>query len=112
MSKSKSSESIRTDASPSPQAAITVRIDESRMQTTYANFFRVAGAVDEVVADFGFHPAIGNSVPNAIAISQRIVLGYPASKRLLHALHAAIATHERSFGANDDVSRRPQTKAA
>lgn len=83
---------------PQPQP-MRLEISTQGMNTTYTNFFVVGGNFEELLLDFGFRSGmvVGNT-PEAVKLSQRIVMNFPAAKRLLGALQAAVARHEQAFG--------------
>ena len=91
-----------------PQQAVQLPVDLSKMETGYSNFFRVTGTFEEVVLDFGLHTGMmTQSGPEAVKLSQRLVLSFPTAKRLLMALQMAVARHERLFG---QVETDPQRR--
>lgn len=89
---------------PQPQAAgqpIQVRIDESKMVTTYANTFRPMSTGDEVLVDAGLHlPMQGQGGGTTInfQIGSRIVMGWPAAKRLVMQLGQLVRAYEERNG--------------
>ena len=93
--------------SPNGQTAPNeIRVDDSQVTATYANFCRVNSTPEEVILDLGLNP---NSPGNeqTVKVSQRIIVNHFTAKRLVMALQMAIAQHERSFGALEvDVRKR------
>lgn len=84
---------------------IQVRIDESRLQTTYANAFRQQSSAQEVILDFGINmiaPA-NPEEPDAdrqmkFQIDNRLVMNYITAKRLAAMLVQIVQAHEQKFG--------------
>ncbi|WP_029630302.1 DUF3467 domain-containing protein [Zavarzinella formosa] len=83
---------------PSPQP-MRLEVSTTGMNTTYSNFFRLAGTFEELLLDFGFHSGlvVGNTTEPA-KIGHRVILNFPTAKRLLGALQAAVQRHEQTFG--------------
>jgi len=91
------------DLNPPAQGAqqqISLSIDTGEMSSSYSNFFRVTGTFEEVVIDFGLHSGlVSQSGPEAIKVTDRVVMSFATTKRLLGALQMAVARHEQMFGA-------------
>lgn len=68
------------------QQQVAIRIDESKMVTTYANTIRTTNTQDEVVLDFGLNvpQQQGPDGQQAIhfAIGSRVVMNWNGAKRL------------------------------
>ncbi|MGH7242068.1 MAG: DUF3467 domain-containing protein [Phycisphaerales bacterium] len=67
------------------QQQVAIRIDETKMVTTYANTIRTTNTQDEVVLDFGLNvPQQGPDGQQAIhfAIGSRVVMNWNGAKRL------------------------------
>ena len=93
------------EKSAAPRAAIET--DESKLIAAYANFCRVTGTPEELIVDFGLNPQPHGPSTTPIAVTQRIVMNYYTSKRLLAALHMAVQRHESVFGVLEtDVQKR------
>lgn len=93
-------------AAPPPQQP-ALKVDESKLLASYANFCRITGTAEELIVDFGLntHPAGGGAEP--VVVTQRIVTNYYTAKRMLHALHLAVQRHEAAFGVLEvDVQKR------
>ncbi len=92
------------------QQQVRLRIDESDIQTTYANAFRTNGTAEEVLLDFGLNQAspTDQSQPEIVfKVGQRIVMNYYSAKRLALTLGQLIRRHEQQFGELElDVSKR------
>lgn len=93
---------------PQPTGQPTVQpIDDSRVESAYANFFRVTNTAEEMIIDFGLNPATAETQHIPVILSQRIVLNHFTAKRLLQALAITIDRHEKAFGqVETSVQRR------
>ncbi|MCE9534244.1 MAG: DUF3467 domain-containing protein [Planctomycetes bacterium] len=95
-------------ATAAPAQNVRVELNAAGLTTTYSNFFRVTGTFEELVIDFGLHTgAILPGGPEPVKLSQRVILSFPTTKRLLAALQVAMARHEQVFGA---VEADPQKR--
>jgi uncharacterized protein DUF3467 len=64
---------------------IQLRIDESKMATTYANTIRTSTMPDEIVMDFGINmpmPTPDNQPTLVFSVGSRVVMNWSAAKRL------------------------------
>ncbi|MGP1308796.1 MAG: DUF3467 domain-containing protein [Phycisphaerales bacterium] len=80
---------------------VQLRIDESRMNTTYANTIRTATTAEEVVLDFGLNmPAASqNNQPSmTFAVGSRVVMNWTGAKRLALSLQQIVGQYEKQFG--------------
>lgn len=101
------------DAEKSAAARAQIETDESHLTALYANFCRVTGTPEELIVDFGLNPQPMGNATHPIAVTQRIVMNYYTSKRLLAALHMAVQRHESVFGVLEtDVQKRVIPAAA
>lgn len=100
-----------TDPQQGQQQQVQIRIDESKMGTTYANTIRTATTGDEMVLDFGLNlpqqQGQGQQPVMNFQIGSRVILNWQSAKRLLGSLNQAVAAHERNFGEIDLSPRRP-----
>lgn len=82
---------------------IQLRIDESKMTTTYANTIRTSTTMDEVVLDFGLNmpmQAAPNQPPMMVfAVGSRVVLNWASAKRLAATVSQAVNAYEQRHGA-------------
>lgn len=86
-----------------------MRVDDSNIHATYANFVRVTGTPEELIVDFGLNKQVAGDDTNPIILSQRLVLNFFTAKRLTAALHMAVQRHEAAFGTLEtDVQKRIQ----
>lgn len=99
-----------------PAAGAKVSIDETQMQSSYANFCRVTGTPEELLVDFGMNAQpTGGQGAEQVNLNQRVVLNFYTAKRLLAALNMAVQRHESIFGeleTNVQKRVRPQQKSA
>jgi|SRR5262245_41367978 len=84
---------------PGPQQGIRIPIRTESVTSIYSNFFRVTGTFEELIMDFGLHTGLVTQTgPEAIEISHRVVMSYPAAKRLLETLARSVIQHEQLLG--------------
>jgi hypothetical protein len=87
-----------------------LKIDETNVFASYANFARVTGTPEEVIVDLGLNPQPFGVPTEPVKINQRIVLNFYTAKRLLVALHMTLQRHEEAFGVLEtDVQKRVNT---
>ena len=81
---------------------VQIRIDESRMHTTYANTIRTSTTPDEVVLDFGLNLPVQqqpNQQPMMVfAVNSRVVLNWAGAKRLAASLAQSVRAYEEHNG--------------
>ncbi|MEQ8845650.1 MAG: DUF3467 domain-containing protein [Phycisphaerales bacterium] len=83
------------------QQQVQLRIDESKMQTTYANTIRSSTTQDEVVLDFGMNlPMQGNDGKPVLnfSIGSRIVTNWAGAKRLAISMGQLVRQYEERNG--------------
>ena len=83
------------------QRQIQLRIDESRMNTTYANTIRTSTTQDEVVLDFGINlpvPGQDNQPTLVFAVGSRVVMNWGGAKRLAISLGQVVRQFEERNG--------------
>jgi len=93
------------------QQQVQLRIDETSLQTNYANAFRTNGTAEEVILDFGLNlvgPPSQQSQPQILfKVTQRVIMNYYSVKRLAITLSQLIRRHEEQFGELEmDVAKR------
>jgi hypothetical protein len=84
-----------------PQQQVQLRIDESKMQSTYANTIRTSTTMDEVIFDFGFNlPMQGPQGQPMIVfnVGSRIIMNWAGAKRLSQTLQQAVSAFEARNG--------------
>ena len=89
------------------QQQIQIRIDESKMQTAYANTIRTTTTGEELVLDFGLNlPAQGPQGEQAMifSVGARVILNWAGAKRLLGSLSQAVKQYE---DANGEIQLEP-----
>lgn len=93
-----------------PAAPQPIKVDDSKVVASYANFCRVTGTPEELIIDFGLnaHP-MGST--ESITVEQRLVVNYYTAKRLLQALGMSVGRHEQVFGMLEtNVMKRAEKK--
>jgi hypothetical protein len=83
------------------QQQIQLRIDESRMRTTYSNTIRTTTTPDEVVLDFGMNmpmPGQDNRPMILFDVGSRVVLNWRGAKRLAMSLGQVVRQYEQANG--------------
>jgi hypothetical protein len=93
---------------------VQVRIDDSKVQSTYANAFVTRETPEEVVLDFGLNLAVpagpGSQPQMLVQLSQRIILNYFTVKKLALTLGQLLRRHEEQFGELElDVAKRAKS---
>ena len=91
---------------PDPQSQqVQLRIDESKMATTYANTIRTSTTQDEIVLDFGINlpqqTGQDGKVSMIFSVGSRIVMNWVGAKRLAASLAQAVGGYEERFGEID-----------
>lgn len=90
------------------QQQVQLRIDETKMNTTYANTIRTSTTGDEVVLDFGVNlpvPTPDNSPALQFSVTSRVVLNWRGAKRLAISLGQVIRQFEERHG---EIQLQPQ----
>ena len=80
---------------------VQLRIDESRMNTTYANTIRTSTTQDEVVLDFGMNlpvPGPDNNPVLVFSVGSRVVMNWSGAKRLAISLGQVVRQFEERNG--------------
>ncbi|MBS3821442.1 MAG: DUF3467 domain-containing protein [Planctomycetes bacterium] len=96
------------------QRQVRLRVNQSDMETSYANAFRANATAEELMIDFGINFPIGggegqNDAEIAFQVTNRIVLNLYSAKRLALTLGQIVRRHEQEFGELQlDVSKRRQ----
>ncbi len=84
------------------QQPVQVRIDESKMATTYANVFRTFNLGEGMVIDFGLNlpqqTQQGQPPATHFGIGSRVVMTWPAVKQLAATMGQAVKAYEERFG--------------
>lgn len=90
-----------SNAPQSQQRQVQLRIDETKMETTYANTIRTSTTPDEVVLDFGINlpmPNPNNEPVLVFSVGSRVVLNWRGAKRLAISLGQVIRQFEAQNG--------------
>ena len=90
-----------TTNQPQEQRQIQLRIDESRMNTTYANTIRTSTMPDEMVMDFGINmpkPTQDGAGMLVFSVGSRVIMNWSAAKRLAISLGQAVRQYEETNG--------------
>lgn len=98
-------------AAAPPTNSIQIPVDVSKMQTVYANFFRLSlsSSMEEVLVDIGLHTGImqAQNVAEPLQFTHRLVLNPFVAKRLMESLRQIVMRHEQLFGALEvDAQKR------
>lgn len=83
------------------QQQIQLRIDESKMNTSYANMFRTTPTGDEVLIDAGLHvPSQGQDGRPVVlfSVGSRMVMSWAGAKRLVMQLGQLVRQYEERHG--------------
>lgn len=83
------------------QQQVRLNIDESKMNTTYANTIRTSTTGDEVVLDFGINlpvPTPDNQPALLFSVGSRVVMNWRGAKRLAISLGQVIRQFEERNG--------------
>jgi len=93
------------DQNPAGGRQVQIRIDETRMHTTYANTIRTSTTMDEVVLDFGLNLPVQQQQqdPNqpasmVFAVGSRVVLNWAGAKRLASSMAQVVRAYEEHHG--------------
>lgn len=105
----KSAEATTEAAAEQPQAPAQqqVKVNDSNVAASYANFCRVSSTPEELILDLGLNPQPLDPNNTEISVGQRIILNHYTAKRLLSALSMALQRHEQAFGVLEtDIRKR------
>ena len=97
---------------PNPQHGqqVQLRIDESKMSTTYANTIRTSTTQDEIILDFGINlpqQQTKEGVAMVFSVGSRVVMNWVGAKRLAASLAQAVGGYEQRFGEIDMNPKQP-----
>ena len=85
-----------------PQQQVQIRLDESKMVNTYANTIRTTTTADEIILDFGINLPVQTQANQApmmqFSVGSRVIMNWPAAKRLALSLHQAVNAYEQHYG--------------
>lgn len=98
---------VPAEAQAQQARAPQLRVDDSNILASYANFCRVTGSPEELSIDFGFNPQPVGMPTEPIKVVQRIIVNFYTAKRLLAALSMSVQRHEAVFGVLEtDINKR------
>ncbi len=113
-------ENTSQPSSPAPagnagQQQVQVRVDESKVQSAYANAFLTRETPEEIILDFGLNLAVppgpGNQPQMLVQLSQRLIINYYTAKKLALTLGQLLRRHEDQFGELEiDVAKRAKPR--
>jgi len=87
---------------------ITLRIDESEMDSQYANTIRTYSTMDEVFLNFGVNtPVPGKNDEIVFKAKHQAILNWRTAKRLALTLSNLVRQHEEHFG-EIEPTRQPK----
>jgi len=100
---------------------VRLRVNQSDMESTYANSFRPVASTEELMLDFGInqtYPITDDKKGGAQAeivfnVSSRVIINYYTAKRLAIALGQVVNNYEKDFGEIklNAAERKVQTEA-
>ncbi len=92
---------------PAQQQQQQVKVNDTDVNASYANFCRVSSTPEELILDLGLNPQPLDPANTEINVGQRIILNHYTAKRLLSALSMALQRHEQAFGVLEtDIRKR------
>lgn len=89
------------DNTPQQQQQVQLRIDESKMHSTYANTIRTSTTPEEVVLDFGINmpmPSQDSQPAMIFSVGSRVVMNWAGVKRLAINLGQVVRQYEERNG--------------
>ena len=110
MAPKKAGEADVAEQAAAPETArTTLQIDDTGLDSHYANLTRVIAGPEEVVVDFGLAiPSQQNPQQQMARFSDRVVLNYFNAKRLAMALQATVVRYEKVYGLLELDARKRQ----
>lgn len=85
----------------------TIRWDDSKMRSVYANVCNVSSTREEVTLLFGTNQAWRSGQKEvAIELTDRVIVSPFAAKRLALLLSGVVAEYEKRFGALDEAEAK------
>lgn len=92
------------DQAPEAQN-VQAQLDDRDMKYTYANNYRIMQTAEEVILEFSYVMPNPNVAPNAqgqqqvvVRVSDRVLMNYVNTKRLVTSLQQLIKRFEQQFG--------------
>ncbi|QDT96672.1 DUF3467 domain-containing protein [Gimesia aquarii] len=100
-------ETAPEEAQAPAQQQQQVKVNDTDVAASYANFCRVSSTPEELILDLGLNPQPLDPANTEINVGQRIILNHYTAKRLLSALSMALQRHEQAFGVLEtDIRKR------
>jgi hypothetical protein len=91
------------------QQAPSIRWDDSKMTSVYANVCNVSSTQEEVTLLFGTNQAWRSGQKEvAIELSDRVILSPFAAKRLSRLLGGVVEEYEKRFGQLSETEQQPK----
>ena len=89
-------------------AAVALQLDDQDIPALYANLCRVSNRAEEIILDLALDPTpLGGGTPQALKVSQRVIMNHHTAKRLAMLLMATVQQHEQLFGVLEvDIRKR------
>lgn len=75
-----------------------LRVDVSRMDTIYANFFALAGSPEELTLYLATNSSIPGAQEPILTVTHRLMMLPSKAKQLMMLLQQAVKAHEDRFG--------------
>jgi hypothetical protein len=96
---------------PQQAGGTTLRVHGQDVKTSYANMCLLMNTREETILDFGLTLISGSAEQREanMTVSNRIIMGLPAAKRLAIALSQAVQRFENAFGVIE-LEQRPPAK--
>jgi hypothetical protein len=103
MAEEKASKASKASQTPS------IRWDDSKMTSVYANVCNVSSTQEEVTLLFGTNQAWRSGQKEvAIELSDRVILSPFAAKRLSRLLSGVVEEYEKRFGQLSEAEQQPK----
>ena len=84
------------------QQRVQIRVDQSDMETCYANAFQTNGTAEELFVSLEINQAVpaqeGHDAQMLLKMESRVVTNWYTAKRLAMQLSQAVRQHEAQFG--------------
>jgi len=91
------------------QQTPTIRWDDSKMRSVYANVCNVSSTQEEVTLLFGTNQAWRSGQKEvAIELSDRVILSPFAAKRMSRLLNSVVEEYEKRFGQLSETEQQPK----
>ncbi|MDG1494470.1 MAG: DUF3467 domain-containing protein [Porticoccaceae bacterium] len=99
-------EKTKAAKAKAPAGGPTIRWDDSKMRSVYANVCNVSSTQEEVTLLFGTNQAWRSGQKEvAIELSDRVIVSPHAAKRLSRLLSSVVSEYEKRFGALADTEQ-------